>query len=156
MLAFDSTLNNSSILLIGSEENYSNYYEILRGIIKNIYFAQNYKEALTLIKTHEVDIVVSNAISSEDGDSSFLQIKYINQYVTTLLIVPRDEVELIELATIYGIDNFVLSSIDKDTFLQKIDKIITIANQKKELNELTINLEHRVKEEIEKIEKKIK
>jgi signal transduction histidine kinase len=142
--------------MIGDESNYEKYYSTLNGIVRKIYFAQNYKEALSIIKTNEIDIVISSLIANDENDGDFLQIKYLNQYVTVLLIINRDEIELIELATIYGIDNYILSSIDKDTFIQKVDKMVTIANQKKELNELTINLEHRVAEEIEKNREKDK
>jgi signal transduction histidine kinase len=156
LIIFESNLNNSSILIVGNKDSYEKkYYNILNGIVKKVYFVESYKEALNLIKSNEVDVAISN-LESDTSEDIFLQIKYINQYVTTLLVVPRDAIELIELATIYGVDNIVLDSLDKDTFIQKLDKLVTIIFQRKELSELTSNLENRVREEIEKNREKDK
>jgi signal transduction histidine kinase len=162
----DSDIHDVVILYLGTKRD--NPKSILDGLVKDIVYFDTLEEVnryyLDNLNKHPFMIFINAIIYKKDFDyeTYFQDLYIINSNIPMLLIVPESKT-IIKNIISFSIDNFILSPIEKDVLIDKLNKIANKIYQKHQLDELSSqmyelnnNLEKRVKEEVEKNEESSK
>jgi signal transduction histidine kinase len=149
MLTFDSGLNDVLILYVGTAAD--NPKIILKNLvgdfkhfntIDDVY--KYYNENLNTNPKMIIILSVQYKINF-DYEEYFQKISILNNDAPLLLIIPESKV-ILKYIISYSIDNFILSPVDNDVLIDKINKISQNIEQKLELKAL--NLENSRKDEM--------
>lgn len=139
-----------NILFVDDEENILK--SIKRALIDekyNCFFANNAKEGLEIIKTNNIDIVVSDMRMPETDGLTFLRLvqEYSSDIVKIILSGQADMYQLIDVINTIDVFNFILKPWDVDITLKPVlEKAINQSKLIKENKELNEQLAEKLKE----------
>jgi two-component system C4-dicarboxylate transport sensor histidine kinase DctB len=162
----DSDIHNVVILYLGTKRD--DPKNILDGLVQDIKYFDNLEDVnrfyLNNLNKYDAMIFINAIVYKKDFDyeAYFQDLYIVNSNIPLLLIVPESR-KIIKNIINFSIDNFILSPLEKDVLIDKLNKIAKKVAQKKELDtlnaqmyELNNNLEKRVKEEVEKNDESMK
>jgi signal transduction histidine kinase len=162
----DSDIGDVLILYVGTKRD--DPKDILDGLVLDIKYFTSLKDVnkfyLENINKYKTMILINAIIYKKNFcyEEYFQDLYLINANMPLLLIVPESKA-IIKNIINFSIDNFILSPIEKDVLIDKLNKIANKVSQKHQLDnlnsqmfELNNNLEKRVKEEIAKNEESSK
>jgi C4-dicarboxylate-specific signal transduction histidine kinase len=162
----DSDIHNVVILYLGTKRD--DPKDILDGLVQDIKYFDNLEDVnrfyLNNLNKYDAMIFINAIVYKKDFDyeAYFQDLYIVNSNIPLLLIVPESR-KIIKNIINFSIDNFILSPLEKDVLIDKLNKIAKKVAQKKELDtlnaqmyELNNNLEKRVKEEVEKNDESMK
>jgi C4-dicarboxylate-specific signal transduction histidine kinase len=148
MIIFDSEIRDVLILYVSEESNsevFESVQTVLKDLILDIKYFDSIAKAESFYKSNiEIykNIIIIRYISYQENIDyipHFEELHVIQNRIPLILLIPQ-ETDLINKVSLYNIYNFVLTPVDKDSVIDKIDKISSEIKQKNEIQRVNKEL----------------
>jgi signal transduction histidine kinase len=148
MIIFDSEIRDVLILYVNEEPNsevFESVQTVLKDLILDIKYFDSIAKAESFYKSNiEIykNIIIIRYISYQENIDyipHFEELHVIQNRIPLILLIPQ-ETDLINKVSLYNIYNFVLTPVDKDSVIDKIDKISSEIKQKNEIQRVNKEL----------------
>jgi signal transduction histidine kinase len=149
MLTFDSGINDVLILYVGTAAD--NPKLTLKNLVSDVKHFSSIEEVYKFYCNNinnypKIIIILSIQYKINfNYDDYFQKISILNSDTPLLLVIPESKI-ILKYIISYSIDNFILSPIDSDVLIDKINKIANSITQKLELK--VLNQENNRKDEM--------
>jgi signal transduction histidine kinase len=165
MRSFSEVLSlTKTITLLYVEDDTTNreyFGDMFKEIFKEVKIASDGEEGLDLFKEFRADMVISDVrMPKKDGIEMLREIKELDPDVETIITTAHNDSEFLLKAIELGVDRYLIKPIHRDKLIHTLELSSKSVAQKRaltekaelseELEELTMHLEKRVKEEIGK------
>ncbi len=128
-------LKNLNLLYVEDEDGIREVFKkMLERYVKNIYTASNAQEAISIFKTNNIDLVISDIKMPEmNGIELSSIIKEINQDIPIILITAFNEEKYLNKAIDLGVDSYLIKPIDRNKLFSKLNFLAESIASKKDL-----------------------
>jgi signal transduction histidine kinase len=139
MLTFDSGINDVLVLYVGTAAD--NPKITLKNLVKEVKHFHSIEDVYKYYSenvNNEPKMIVMLSIQYKinfDYDDYFQKISILNNDTPLIVVIPESKV-ILKYIISYSIDNFILSPIDSDVLIDKINKMANNIEQRLELKAL--------------------
>lgn len=129
-------LNKFNILYLEDDENLLKHtHDVLEDFVNNIYAVKTSKEALEILKTKKVDVIISDILLENENGIDFL--KYLketmNIHLPTILTTAHTDTKYLLDAIKLKVENYIIKPINIKELLSTLHDILLPIVQQKEI-----------------------
>ncbi len=126
-------LKRYSILYLEDDKNLLKHTkDVLEDFVCNIYVACTSKEALDILSSNKVDVIISDILLENENGIDFLnEIKHLQ--IPSILTTAHTDTKYLLDAIKLKVENYIIKPIDINELLQTLLRILLPLNQEKEI-----------------------